>query len=37
MIWQSLAAPSRFTHIADYTFVSNCHTGALAAADRAVD
>jgi alpha,alpha-trehalase len=34
---QSAAAPSPFTPIADYAFVSNCHTGALIAPDGAVD
>jgi hypothetical protein len=28
---QSAAAPSPFPPIADYAFLSNCHTGALAA------
>jgi hypothetical protein len=30
---QSAAAPSPFTPIADYAFLSNCHTGALVAPD----
>ena len=34
---QSAAAPSPFPPIADYAFISNCHTGALIAADGAVD
>jgi alpha,alpha-trehalase len=34
---QSAAAPSPFTPIADYAFISNCHTGALIAPDGAVD
>jgi GH15 family glucan-1,4-alpha-glucosidase len=34
---QSAAAPSPFTPIADYAFLSNCHTGALLAPDGAVD
>ncbi len=34
---QSAAAPSPFTPIADYAFLSNCHTGALIAPDGAVD
>ena len=29
--------PSPFTPIADYAFLSNCHTGALVAPDGAVD
>jgi hypothetical protein len=34
---QSAAAPSPFTPIADYAFISNCHTGALiAAAERLI-
>ena len=32
---QSAAAPSPFPPIADYAFLSNCHTGALVAADGA--
>ena len=32
---QSAAAPSPFTPIADYAFLSNCHTGALVAPDGA--
>jgi alpha,alpha-trehalase len=34
---QSAAAPSSFTPIAEYAFLSNCHTGALVAPDGAVD
>jgi GH15 family glucan-1,4-alpha-glucosidase len=34
---QSAAAPSPFTPIADYAFLSNCHTGALIAEDGAID
>jgi GH15 family glucan-1,4-alpha-glucosidase len=34
---QSAAAPSPFTPIANYGFLSNCHTGALVAPDGAVD
>jgi GH15 family glucan-1,4-alpha-glucosidase len=34
---QSAAAPSPFPPIADYAFLSNCHTGALIAPNRAVD
>jgi alpha,alpha-trehalase len=34
---QSAAAPSPFTPIADYAFLSNCHTGALVAPDGTVD
>jgi GH15 family glucan-1,4-alpha-glucosidase len=34
---QSAAAPSPFPPIADYAFVSNCHTGALVAPDGAID
>jgi GH15 family glucan-1,4-alpha-glucosidase len=34
---QSAAAPSPFTPIAEYAFLSNCHTGALVAPDGAVD
>jgi GH15 family glucan-1,4-alpha-glucosidase len=33
----SSAAPSPFTPIADYAFLSNCHTGALIAPDGAID
>jgi GH15 family glucan-1,4-alpha-glucosidase len=33
----SAAAPSPFPPIADYAFLSNCHTGALVALDGAVD
>ncbi len=34
---QSAAAPSPFTPIAEYGFLSDCHTGALVAPDGAVD
>src|SRR5947209_5362208 len=34
---QSAAAPSPFTPIADYGFLSNCHTGALVAPDGTID
>jgi alpha,alpha-trehalase len=34
---QSAAAPSPFPPIADYAFLSNCHTSALIAPDGAVD
>jgi GH15 family glucan-1,4-alpha-glucosidase len=34
---QSAAAPSPFPPIADYAFLSDCHTGALVAMDGAVD
>ncbi|MGB3583743.1 MAG: glycoside hydrolase family 15 protein [Roseiarcus sp.] len=34
---QSAAAPSPFPPIADYAFLSNCHTGALVAPDGSVD
>jgi GH15 family glucan-1,4-alpha-glucosidase len=34
---QSAAAPSPFAPIADYAFLSNCHTGALVAPDGAID
>ena len=34
---QSAAAPSPFTPIASYGFLSNCHTGALVAPDGTVD
>jgi GH15 family glucan-1,4-alpha-glucosidase len=34
---QGGAAPSPFTPIADYGFLSNCHTGALVAPDGTVD
>jgi alpha,alpha-trehalase len=33
----SAAAPSPFTPIADYAFLSDCHTGALVAPDGAID
>jgi GH15 family glucan-1,4-alpha-glucosidase len=34
---QSAAAPSAFSPIADYVFLSNCHTGALVAPDGSID
>jgi alpha,alpha-trehalase len=34
---QSAAAPSPFPPIADFAFLSNCHTGALVAPDGAID
>jgi len=34
---QSAAAPSPFTPIADYGFLSDCHTGALLAPDGSID
>ncbi|MBV9311380.1 MAG: glycoside hydrolase family 15 protein, partial [Solirubrobacterales bacterium] len=34
---QSSAAPSPFTPIADYAFLSDCHTGALIAPDGTID
>ena len=34
---QSAAAPSPFTPIANYAFLSNCHTGALVAPDGTID
>jgi GH15 family glucan-1,4-alpha-glucosidase len=34
---QSAAAPSPFSPIAEYAFISNCHTGALIAPDGAID
>ena len=34
---QSVAGPSPFPPIADYAFLSNCHTGALVAPDGAID
>jgi alpha,alpha-trehalase len=34
---QSAAAPSPFTPIAEYAFLSNCHTGALVAPDGSID
>ena len=33
---QSAAAPSPFPPIADYAFLSNCHTGALVAPDGGI-
>src|SRR5205085_9378983 len=33
----SAAAPSPFPPIADYGFLSNCHTGALVAPDGSID
>src|SRR5437763_3241585 len=36
-VQQSAAAPSPFTPIADYAFLSDCHTGALVAPDGAID
>jgi len=36
-ITQSAAAPSPFPPIADYAFISDCHTGALVAPDGAID
>jgi len=33
---QSAAAPSPFPPIAEYGFISNCHTGALIAPDGAI-
>jgi GH15 family glucan-1,4-alpha-glucosidase len=36
-IAQSAAAPSPFTPIANYAFLSDCHTGALVAPDGSVD
>jgi GH15 family glucan-1,4-alpha-glucosidase len=33
----SAAAPSPFTPIADYGFITNCHTGALVAPDGTID
>lgn len=33
---QSAAAPSPFTPIAEYAFLSNCHTGALVAPDGSI-
>ena len=34
---QSAAAPSPFTPIAEYGFLSDCHTGALVAPDGTID
>ena len=34
---QSAAAPSPFPPIAEYAFLSNCHTAALVAPDGAID
>src|SRR3954465_5102516 len=34
---QSAAAPSPFPPIAEYAFLSDCHTGALVAPDGAID
>src|SRR4051812_30972708 len=34
---QSAAGPSPFPPIADFAFLSNCHTGALVAPDGAID
>jgi GH15 family glucan-1,4-alpha-glucosidase len=36
-VLQSAAAPSPFPPIADYAFLSDCHTGALVAPDGAID
>ena len=36
-VMPSAAVPSPFTPIADYAFLSNCHTGALVAPDGAID
>ena len=37
LVAQSAAAPSPFPPIADYAFLSDCHTGALVAPDGAID
>ena len=34
---RSAAAPSPFPPIADFAFLSNCHTGALVAPDGTID
>src|SRR6202042_3014269 len=36
-VGQSAAAPSPFTPIANYAFLSDCHTGALVAPDGTID
>src|SRR5213080_2113975 len=35
--WQTMSTASPFTPIADYGFLSDCHTGALVAPDGAVE